>query len=157
MDDHGDQIPSPSSSVEEKQLFLHENMVNFVNQYSQPIIEVSLVVSKYIRIILENLQETASLSDETLPIEIFSPRELHSINESPILDSFPLERVLESVDQDRMDILDTIIRTVLNETELPFLSALAVLRDWEYVTRSQLSKSTSPGHLFSPIQLPEDF
>ncbi|MEC7436759.1 MAG: hypothetical protein VYB27_06730, partial [Candidatus Thermoplasmatota archaeon] len=95
--------------------------------------------------------------DETLPIEIFSPRELHSINESPILDSFPLERVLESVDQDRMDILDTIIRTVLNETELPFLSALAVLRDWEYVTRSQLSKSTSPGHLFSPIQLPEDF
>lgn len=157
MDDHGGQIPSPSSSVEEKQLFLHENMVNFVNQYSQPIIEVSLVVSKYIRIILENLQETASLSDETLPIEIFSPRELHSINESPILDSFPLERVLESVDQDRMDILDTIVRTVLNETELPFLSALAVLRDWEYVTRSQLSKSTSPGHLFSPIQLPEDF
>ncbi|MEC9146818.1 MAG: hypothetical protein VX660_03715, partial [Candidatus Thermoplasmatota archaeon] len=109
MDGHGGQIPSPSSSVEEKQLFLHENMVNFVNQYSQPIIEVSLVVSKYIRIILENLQETASLSDETLPIEIFSPRELHSINESPILDSFPLERVLESVDQDRMDILDTII------------------------------------------------
>ena len=132
-------------------------MVNFVNQYSQPIIEVSLVVSKYIRIILEKLQETASLSDETLPVEIFSPRELQSINEPPILDSFPLERVLESVDQDRMDILDTIVRTVLNETELPFLSALAVLRDWEYVTRSQLSKSTSPGHLFSPIQLPEDF
>ena len=157
MDGHGYQIPSPSSSVEEKQLFLHENMVNFVNQYSQPIIEVSLVVSKYIRIILEKLQETASLSDETLPVEIFSPRELQSINEPPILDSFPLERVLESVDQDRMDILDTIVRTVLNETELPFLSALAVLRDWEYVTRSQLSKSTSPGHLFSPIQLPEDF
>ena len=157
MDGHGGQIPSPSSSVKEKQLFLHENMVNFVNQYSQPIIEVSLVVSKYIRIILEKLQETASLSDETLPIEIFSPRELQSINEPPILDSFPLERVLESVDQDRMDILDTIVRTVLNETELPFLSALAVLRDWEYVTRSQLSKSTSPGHLFSPIQLPEDF
>jgi len=157
MDGHGGQIPSPSSSVEEKQLFLHENMVNFVNQYSQPIIEVSLVVSKYIRIILEKLQETASLSDETLPAEIFSPRELQSINEPPILDSFPLERVLESVDQDRMDILDTIVRTVLNETELPFLSALAVLRDWEYVTRSQLSKSTSPGHLFSPIQLPEDF
>ena len=105
----------------------------------------------------KQLQETASLSDETLPVEILSPRELQLIDESPILDSFPLERVLESVDQDRMDILDTIVRTVLNETELPFLSALAVLRDWEYVTRSQLSKSTSPGHLFSPIQLPEDF
>ena len=132
-------------------------MVNFVNQYSQPIIEVSLVVSKYIRILLEKLQETASKSNETLPVELLTPRQLESVQESAVLDSFPLERVLESVDQDRMDILDTIIRTILNETELPFISALAILRDWEYNIRVQLSKSTSPGHLFSPIQLPEDF
>jgi len=131
--------------------------VNFVNQYSQPVIEVSLVVSKYIRILLEKLQDTASTSNETLPTELLIPHELESVSEPPVLDSFPLERVLESVDQDRMDILDTIIRTILNETEMPFVSALAVLRDWEYVTRSQLSKSTSPGHLFSPIQLPDDF
>ncbi len=131
--------------------------MNFVNQYSQPVIEVSLVVSKYIRILLEKLQDTASTSNETLPTELLIPHELESVSEPPVLDSFPLERVLESVDQDRMDILDTIIRTILNETEMPFVSALAVLRDWEYVTRSQLSKSTSPGHLFSPIQLPDDF
>tara|TARA_B100000575_G_scaffold1544_1_gene1169 strand:+ start:17314 stop:17787 length:474 start_codon:yes stop_codon:yes gene_type:complete len=157
MEEHGGQIPSPSSSIEEKQIFLQENMVNFVNQYSQPVIEVSLVVSKYIRILLEKLQDTASTSNETLPTELLIPHELESVSEPPVLDSFPLERVLESVDQDRMDILDTIIRTILNETEMPFVSALAVLRDWEYVTRSQLSKSTSPGHLFSPIQLPDDF
>ena len=157
MDEHDGQIPLPSSPIEEKLLFLQENMVNFVNQYSQPIIEVSLVVSKYIRILLEKLQETASKSNETLPAELLAPRQLESIQESAVLDSFPLERVLESVDQDRMDILDTIIRTILNETELPFISALAILRDWEYNIRVQLSKSTSPGHLFSPIQLPEDF
>lgn len=157
MDEHDGQIPLPSSPIEEKLLFLQENMVNFVNQYSQPIIEVSLVVSKYIRILLEKLQETASKSNETLPVELLTPRQLESIQESAVLDSFPLERVLESVDQDRMDILDTIIRTILNETELPFISALAILRDWEYNIRVQLSKSTSPGHLFSPIQLPEDF
>ena len=157
MEEHGGQIPSPSSSIEEKQIFLQENMVNFVNQYSQPVIEVSLVVSKYIRILLEKLQDTASTSNETLPTELLIPHELESVSEPPVLDSFPLERVLESVDQDRMDILDTIIRTILNETEMPFVSALAVLRDWEYVTRSQLSKLTSPGHLFSPIQLPDDF
>ena len=157
MDEHDGQIPLPSSPIEDKLLFLQENMVNFVNQYSQPIIEVSLVVSKYIRILLEKLQETASKSNETLPAELLAPRQLESIQESAVLDSFPLERVLESVDQDRMDILDTIIRTILNETELPFISALAILRDWEYNIRVQLSKSTSPGHLFSPIQLPEDF
>ena len=157
MEEQGGQIPSPSSSIEEKQIFLQENMVNFVNQYSQPVIEVSLVVSKYIRILLEKLQDTASSSNETLPAELLIPHELESVSEPPVLDSFPLERVLESVDQDRMDILDTIIRTILNETEMPFVSALGVLRDWEYVTRSQLSKSTSPGHLFSPIQLPDDF
>ena len=157
MEEQGGQIPSPSSSIEEKQIFLQENMVNFVNQYSQPVIEVSLVVSKYIRILLEKLQDTASTSNETLPAELLIPHELESVSEPPVLDSFPLERVLESVDQDRMDILDTIIRTILNETEMTFVSALGVLRDWEYVTRSQLSKSTSPGHLFSPIQLPDDF
>ena len=157
MDEHDGQIPLPSSPIAEKLLFLQENMVNFVNQYSQPIIEVSLVVSKYIRILLEKLQETASKSNETLPVELLTPRQLESVQESAVLDSFPLERVLESVDQDRMDILDTIIRTILNETELPFISALAILRDWEYNIRVQLSKSTSPGHLFSPIQLPEDF
>tara|TARA_Y100000022_G_C13104295_1_gene308292 strand:- start:8 stop:481 length:474 start_codon:yes stop_codon:yes gene_type:complete len=157
MGEHDGQIPLPSSPIEDKLLFLQENMVNFVNQYSQPIIEVSLVVSKYIRILLEKLQETASKSNETLPAELLAPRQLESIQESAVLDSFPLERVLESVDQDRMDILDTIIRTILNETELPFISALAILRDWEYNIRVQLSKSTSPGHLFSPIQLPEDF
>ena len=109
MDEHDGQIPLPSSPIEEKLLFLQENMVNFVNQYSQPIIEVSLVVSKYIRILLEKLQETASKSNETLPVELLTPRQLESVQESAVLDSFPLERVLESVDQDRMDILDTII------------------------------------------------
>ena len=56
-----------------------------------------------------------------------------------------------------LDILDTIIRTILNETELPFIPALAVLRDWEHVIRTQLAKATSPGHLFSPLKLPDNF
>ena len=56
-----------------------------------------------------------------------------------------------------MDIFDTIIRTVINSTELPFINAITLLRDWESITRNQLSQSTKPGHLFSPIELPEDF
>ncbi|MAV57316.1 MAG: hypothetical protein CMA14_00440 [Euryarchaeota archaeon] len=157
MDEKDGQIPSPSSPVEDKLLFLQENMVNFINQYGQPVIEVSLVVSKYIRILMKKLEETALISNEELPQELLSPRAVESSDEIPVMDSFPLERILESVDQDRMDILDTIIRTILNETELPFVPALAVLRDWEHIIRSQLTKSTSPGHLFSPLQLPENF
>ena len=65
--------------------------------------------------------------------------------------------ILENVDRDRMDIFDTIIRTVINSTELPFINAITLLRDWESITRNQLSQSTKPGHLFSPIELPEDF
>ena len=157
MDEQEGQIPSISSSTEEKLLFLQENMVNFINQYGQPVIEVSLVISKYIRILVQKLEEKASNSNEDLPKDLLSPRPIESSDKAPVMDSFPLERILESVDRDRMDILDTIIRTVLNETELPFIPALAVLRDWEHIIRTQLAISTSPGHLFSPLQLPENF
>lgn len=157
MDEQEGQIPSISSPTEEKLLFLQENMVNFINQYGQPVIEVSLVVSKYIRILLKKLEQKASVSNEELPKHLLTPRPVSPSNEDPVMDSFPLERIMESVDQDRMDILDTIIRTILNETELPFIPVLAVLRDWEHIIRIQLVKSTSPGHLFSPLQLPENF
>ena len=53
--DENTKIPSPDSPVEDRLLFLQENMVNFVKQYNLPVIEVSLVVSKYIRTLLESL------------------------------------------------------------------------------------------------------
>ena len=51
----GDRVPSSDVPAEEKLLFLQENMVSFVNQFNMPVIEVSLVLSKYIRIILDSL------------------------------------------------------------------------------------------------------
>ena len=53
--DENAKIPGADAPVEERLLFLQENMVNFVKQYSLPVIEVSLVVSKYIRLLLESL------------------------------------------------------------------------------------------------------
>ena len=107
MDEQGGQIPSISSATEEKLLFLQENMVNFINQYGLPVIEVSLVISKYIRIIVKKLEDKALNSDEELPKDLLFPKPVESSGEDPVMDSFPLERILESVDQDRMDILDT--------------------------------------------------
>ena len=68
-----------------------------------------------------------------------------------------LEKILESVDQDRMDILDTLIRTVINATELPFIDAVLALRRWEQIARTQLASASGVGQLFSPMDLPEEF
>jgi|TARA_B100001250_G_scaffold133782_3_gene114353 hypothetical protein len=157
MSESSGSIPGPNKPLEERLLFLQENMVNFVNQYDLPVVEVALVISKYIRIIASQLQNAAEESGEDLPISLLEPWPIDSERELPRIDSFPLERVLDSVDQDRMEIFDTIIRTILNETEMPFVSAITVLRDWESKVRIQLSESTSPGHLFSPMKLPDGF
>jgi len=76
---------------------------------------------------------------------------------TPKISDFPLEKLMQNIDQDRMDIFDTIIRTIINGSEIPFVNAIIVLRDWEKVIRTQLAKSTSPGHLFSPLELKENF
>ena len=45
MDGEGE-MPSPTDSMDEKLLFLQENLSNFVKQYNLPIIESALVISK---------------------------------------------------------------------------------------------------------------
>ncbi len=156
MDDSA-KIPSPQQPLEERILFIQENMVSFVKQYNMPIVEVALVVSKYIRILLEKLQQIANVSGEELPFHLLSPTPFDGDIKPPLIDSFPLERLLDSLDEDRMDILDTLMRTAINAVEVPFSSVLALFRDWERLIRTQLSESRSPGHLFSPMKFPEDF
>nr|AIF24260.1 hypothetical protein [uncultured marine group II/III euryarchaeote SAT1000_26_H09] len=150
-------VPAPEAPVEERLLFLQENMVNFVNQFNMPVIEVALVLSKYIRILLESLQKTAQSNDEVLPLSLIEPWHIEAQDEVPRIDSFSLETLLGSLDEDRMDILDTLIRTILNESQLPFTPALTLLREWEALIRVQLANANGPGQLFSPIDLPEDF
>ena len=155
--DENTKIPSPDSTLEERLLFLQENMVNFVKQYNLPVIEVSLVVSKYIRTLLESLNRTASKSGEKLPDNISQPWEIDQKYNTPTIDSFPLDKLLGTLDEDRMDILDTMIRVIINGAEIPFSSVITLLRDWEMRLRIQMAEATSPGHLFSPMELPEGF
>jgi len=150
-------IPGTDQPVGERILFIHENMVSFVKQYSMPVVEVALVLSKYIRIISLELRNVADSANEELPEHLLEPMSLEDGLQAPLIDSFPLDRLLGSLDEDRMDILDTLMRTAINSVEAPFASVLALLRDWERLVRIQLSKSRSPGHLFSPIELPETF
>jgi len=153
-------VPGPGAPANEKLLFLRENMVHLTNQLSMPIIEVALVISKYIRILLDSLQKAAIEEGEDLPEILLYPLPNDSgITTETVLgiDSFPLEKLIDRVDQDRMDILDTLVRTILNESQLEFVSALREFRDWEFEIRSQLSEVRSPGGLFSPLSLDNEF
>ena len=156
MDGEGE-MPSPTDSMDEKLLFLQENLSNFVKQYNLPIIESALVISKYINILLNELEKKASLEGEILPIEITQPWPIKGEFKTPKIEDFPLDKLMQNIDQDRMDIFDTIIRTIINGSEIPFVNSIMLLRDWEKVIRTQLVKSTSPGHLFSPLELDENF
>ena len=151
------EIPSPSQPMEEKLLFLQENLSNFVKQYNLPIIESALVISKYLNILLSELQKIALSEGEILPEHISKPWPIISVIEPPRIDNFPLDKLMKTIDKDRMDIFDTIIRTIVNGSEIPFINVVALMRDWEKIIRTQLAKSTSPGHLFSPLELPENF
>ncbi len=156
MDSQGE-MPSPTDSMEEKLLFLQENLSNFVKQYSLPIIESALVISKYINILLNELEKKAIMENEILPLEITEPRAIIEGVKAPKIEDFPLDKLMQNIDQDRMDIFDTIIRTIINGSEIPFVNAIMLLRDWEGIIRTQLAKSTSPGHLFSPLELDDGF
>ena len=152
-------VPGPESPVNEKLLFLRENMVHLTNQLSMPIIEVALVISKYIRMLLDSLQKAAIEEGEELPEILLNPlpRNSSQSETAPEINSFPLEKLIDRVDQDRMDILDTLVRTILNESQLEFVSALQEFRDWEFEIRNQLSEVSSHGGLFSPLSLDDDF
>jgi len=149
--------PDRTSHIEDKLLFLQSNMVSFVNQYQLPLIECSLVISKYLRILTDSLVQKATNLKEELPESITRSKEITKAENSPIISDFPLENLIDNADEDRMDIFDTIIRVCINTTELPFPNAIGVLRDWEELIRTQLSHSTSPGHLFSPLSIPDGF
>ena len=116
-----------------------------------------MVVSKYIRVLLESLERAASANGEELPRNISQAWEIDGDLNAPTIDSFPLDKLLGTLDDDRMDILDTMMRVIINGAEIPFSSALTLLRDWEMRLRIQMAEATSPGHLFSPMELPEGF
>ena len=159
MSEGARKVPGPESPANDKLLFLRENMVHLTNQLSMPIIEVALVISKYIRTLLDSLQKAAIEEGEELPEILLNPLPSNSSSSETTtgINSFPLEKLIDRVDQDRMDILDTLVRTILNESQLEFVSALQEFRDWELEIRNQLSEVSSPGGLFSPLSLDDDF
>ena len=150
-------IPNPDSNSTEKMVFLQEQLVNFLRQYSMPLIETSLVFSKYTRQLTEALISQAETQGETLPEILVQPWPILGDHETIEATGPRLETLLENLDDDRMDILDTILRSAITATEMPLADALMQLRQWEHLTRNQLAESKGAGQLFSPLEIPEDW
>lgn len=144
-------------SNEEKMTNLHERIVHMVRQLNIPLVEVSLVLSKYIRVLTDALQAKAIESNEELPPRLMYPWPLEEQILTQSKDyNFDLEKVLSLADADRMDILDTLIRTTINDEKLALADSLLLVRQWEKDVRQRLVLVESPGQLFSPMELSED-
>ena len=145
-------------SATDSMVTLQERMVNLIGQLTMPVAEVALVLQHHIQGLLGSLNEYASSTGATISERVAQPwpiDESRSTNENQ--SSFDVEKVLNIVDQDRMDILSTLIRVTLVETEMDLVEGILALRAWEQLVRQQLAEATGPGQLFSPLELPDEW
>ena len=144
-------------SATDSMVTLQERMVNLVGQLTMPVAEVALVLQHHIQGLLGSLNEFVEKTGATINERVAQPWpiEENDVDHNPI--SFDVEKVLKIVDQDRMDILSTLIRVTLVETEMDLVEGILALRSWEQLVRQQLADATGPGQLFSPIELPEEW
>ena len=135
---------------------LTERTVNLVNQLNMPLVEVSLVLQKHLNQLMGTLQQHLDKTGQTVGPRVHSPWPLESDATSSEA-SFALDKVMNIVDHQRMDILDTLIRVTLVEINASVVDAVLALRQWEHLARSQLAMATGPGQLFSPLDVPDDW
>ena len=144
-------------SATDSMVTLQERMVNLIGQLTMPVAEVALVLQHHIQGLLGSLNEYVEKTGASISEQVAQPWpiEENNVDQEPI--SFDVEKVLKIVDQDRMDILSTLIRVTLVETEMDLVEGILALRSWEQLVRQQLADATGPGQLFSPIELPEEW
>ncbi len=146
-------MPADSEGV----IFLQQQMVAIIKQLSMPLVEVSLVINKYATALRSELERYAEENGEVLSDEILKPTEIVKNQNVNVDYTVDINKIVDMTDVDRMDIFDTVIRTAINEHSTPLYDALLVIRDWERIVRTQLASVNSPGQLYSPLELPDDY
>ena len=136
---------------------LQERMVNLVNQMTIPVVEVAIVVESHINQLLPKLIEFSQKNSIQLSPRITQRWEIEVENTEFSNSNFSIDKVLDIIDKDRMDILSTLIRVTLNEVQLEYTDAILFLRSWEKLVREQLAQVSGPGQLFSPLEIPDGF
>ena len=135
---------------------LTERTVNLVNQLNMPLVEVSLVLQKHLNQLMTTLNQHLEHTGEAVSERVHAPWPIDAVSPSTNA-SFDLEKVMNIVDHQHMDILDTLIRVTLVEINASVIDAILALRQWEHLARTQLASATGPGQLFSPIDIPDDW
>ena len=136
---------------------MQERVVNLINQLSMPLIEVSLVVGRHIAGLSRSLDAHIEATGQVFNERITTPWPIEEGSEGDVSATFDLEKIFKIIDEDRMDILSTLIRVTLVEIEATLAEGLLALRPWEALSRSQLARAQGPGQLFSPLEIPEDW
>ena len=136
---------------------LTERMVHLIGQLGMPIVEVGIVLQRRITSMLDPLQAWAEEQGIVIEEKVSAAWPLEADSGSETSSAFTLDRLLEHVDADRMDILDTLIRVTLQEVDADLVHGILALRPWEHLVRTQLASADGPGRLFSPLDIPDDF
>ena len=132
-------------------------MVNLINQLNMPIIEVSMVIQNMLSPMLESLKIHAAETGMEVPDRIINQWPIDVPNHHYDESTLDIDKLLSVVDRDRMDILEALVRVTMVETEMILLDGISALRMWEHLVRSKLVTVTSPGQLFSPLEIPEEW
>ncbi len=122
-----------------------------------PLVEVSMVIQNMISPMLESLNIYAKEHEMQIPDKIMNQWPIEKPIQDEVKSSLAIDKLLSVLDQDRMDILETLVRVTMIETEMILLDGISALRMWEHLARVQLSNIISPGQLFSPFEIPEDW
>ena len=122
-----------------------------------PLVEVSMVIQNMISPMLESLNQHTAENSIDLPDEIMQQWPIDEPIHEEVTASLAVEKILSVIDEDRMDILETLVRVTMVETEMILVDGILALRMWEHLARTQLASIKSPGQLFSPLDIPEDW
>ena len=122
-----------------------------------PLVEVSMVIQNMISPMLESLNQHTAEKSIDLPDEIMQQWPIDEPIHEEVSASLAVEKILSVIDEDRMDILETLVRVTMVETEMILVDGILALRMWEHLARTQLASIKSPGQLFSPLDIPEDW
>ena len=136
---------------------LQERMVNLIKQLNMPIIEVSMVIQNMLSPMLDSLTNHAAETGMILPDKVVNQWPIDIQNHDDKQSSLDINKILSVVDEDRMDILETLVRVTMVETEMILLDGVSALRMWEHLVREKLANIKSPGQLFSPLEIPEEW
>ncbi|MEC7601072.1 MAG: hypothetical protein VYB23_06455, partial [Candidatus Thermoplasmatota archaeon] len=123
---------------------LTERMVHLIGQLGMPIVEVAIVLQRRISSMVEPLQAWANEQGVELEPRVRNPWPLDEGSEEGATSAFTLDRLLDHVDADRMDILDTLIRVTLQEVDADLMHGILALRPWEHLVRTQLAAADGP-------------